>query len=73
MKQQAVTAVDGSKHETTEKLDLTALRRPAAVNSAAQPVTVAPQKSLGQRIKGLFSNLTKALEGDQEYHKYLGG
>jgi hypothetical protein len=28
--------------------------------------------NLSQRIRGLFSKLSKGLEGDQEYHKYLG-
>jgi len=73
MKQEAVTTVDDAKHETVEKSDLTALRRPAVVNSTAQPVSVTPQNSLGQRIKGLFSSLTRALEGDHEYHNYMGG
>jgi hypothetical protein len=35
-------------------------------------LALSSKRNLTQRIRDLFSKLSKSLEGDQEYHKYLG-
>jgi hypothetical protein len=78
MQQPADTLVDDLKNETSERTDLTTLRRaettlPSSSTSANSAVTSQKKRSLRQRIKNMFSSLTKALEGDHEFHNYLGG
>jgi hypothetical protein len=36
------------------------------------PLALSSKRNLTQRIRDLFSKVSKSLEGDQEYHKYLG-
>lgn len=80
MKQQTDTLVDDLNHDATERLDPTAMRRAerttpdsSAVANKVQHVTSNAKPSLGERIKGLLLNFTKALEGDHDFHNYLGG
>ena len=44
----------------------------AFMESTIQPFVASSEQSLSEHIKDLFSKLAKGLEGDQEYHKYLG-
>jgi len=46
--------------------------QPREVKSSVHPVTIGSESSWKQRIRSLFLKLSKGLEGDQEYHKYLG-
>jgi hypothetical protein len=78
MQQPADTLVDDLKNETSERTDLTTSRRaettiPSSSASASSTVTSKKKRSFSQRIKNMFSSLTKALEGDHEFHNYLGG
>ena len=74
MKQEA-TLVEESKRDTSEHFDPSALRRSAPDPSAKSAgavsnVGTASHRGLGARIKGLFANIAKALEGDHEIHNY---
>lgn len=40
--------------------------------STVQLLVLSSKRSLSDRIKNLLSKLDKALEGDHEFHKYLG-
>ena len=71
MNREATTLVDGVKQDSVEKIDASALR--GAGRNTPQPSASegAPQKrNLGDRIKGLFANVAKALEGDHGTHNY---
>jgi hypothetical protein len=78
MKQEGVAVADGVKRENSEAVDPAAWRSAARVTpqlTAFEEKTEqqhgAPQrKSFLGRIKGIFANVTKALEGDHEIHKY---
>jgi hypothetical protein len=76
MKQEGVAVADGVKRETSEAVDPAAWRSAARVTpqlTAFEEKTdqpVAQQQSLLGRIKGIFANVAKALEGDHETHKY---
>jgi hypothetical protein len=79
--QEAVTLVDDLKQDTAERrVDLTKLRtvRATASTSVSLNSTVLTslpisKPTLGERIKTLLMNLMKALEGDHDFHNYLGG
>lgn len=78
MQQPADTLVEDLKNETSERANLTTLRGAESTmsNSSASPnsaITSQPKRSLSERVKKMFSRLTKALEGDHEFHNYLGG
>jgi hypothetical protein len=40
--------------------------------SMAQPRVLSSKRKLSERIKCLFSKLARVLEGDHEFHRYLG-
>lgn len=73
MKQEA-TLVEESKRATSERLDPSALRRsapdPSVKSAAVSNGEAVSHRGLGARIKGLFANIAKALEGDHEIHNY---
>jgi len=79
--QENVTFVDDLKHDSADKRDdLAQLRTGRAtsdtsvsVNSAVRTSVPGAKRTLSERIKGLLSNLDKALEGDHDFHNYLGG
>jgi len=45
---------------------------PALTRSGVQPLVRGLKQNLRERIQDLLSKLGKALEGDHEFHKYLG-
>lgn len=44
----------------------------ALAKNTVQPIVSDFKRSLSERIKALHSKMLKALEGDHEFHKYLG-
>ena len=75
MKNDTDTLVADPKRKHAEKLDPMAMRRtgtdsPAFRNAVVRPTTSSTKRTLGERIKGFFSDLAKGLEGDHETHKY---
>ena len=42
------------------------------VLSAVRPLMPSPKHKLSDLIKGLIFKIEKALQGDHEFHKYLG-
>jgi len=44
----------------------------ALAMNPVQPLVLA-KRSWNERMKELLAKLSKALEGDHEFHKYLGG
>ena len=80
MRREVDTLVDDLQLDATDGLDPAALRDPAmgtlrtsaSVNSAAQTDASTHNRTFTDRIKALFSNLDKALEGDHDFHNYLG-
>ncbi|MGB7845892.1 MAG: hypothetical protein WBL63_09780 [Candidatus Acidiferrum sp.] len=77
---ETLTLVDDLKQVASDRLDPKAMRDPGRgrpgtsviVNSTLLPGTSSPERSLGDRIRGLLSKLDKALEGDHEFHNHLG-
>jgi len=45
----------------------------ALAMNPVQPLVLASKRSWSERMKELLAKLSKALEGDHEFHKYLGG
>ena len=80
MSQEATILDHGLKLDTREAADETSIPRTGRIpseTSALAKNTVRPlvsdfKRSLSERIKDLYSKLLKALEGDHEFHKYLG-
>jgi hypothetical protein len=70
MNREVSTLVD-NKQDSVEKIDASALR--GAGRNTSQPSSSAgatPKRNLGERIKGLFANVAKALEGDHGTHNF---
>lgn len=44
----------------------------ALVKSTVHPLIPGSKRNLTERIRGLFWKVTNALEGDHEFHNYLG-
>ena len=44
----------------------------ALPDGMAQPLVLGVKQTWSERLKGLLAKLDKALEGDHEFHKYLG-
>jgi hypothetical protein len=71
MNREATTLVDDVKQDSVEKIDTSALR--GAGRNTSQPsgsAGAAQKRSLGERIKGLFASVAKALEGDHGTHNF---
>jgi len=68
MKRMTLAADQGTIHCTAMSTSDTS---PLAINTAQSRVLCSKRK-FGDRIKCLFSTLARALEGDHEFHKYLG-
>jgi hypothetical protein len=81
MKHETDTLVADLKHDPAERFESTPMRRDGTAtpatsalrNSTEQHATPSTKRTLGDRFKGFLSNLAEALEGDHEFHKYLGG
>ena len=72
MNQEAVTLVDDLKTERSD--DLARLRTGRATPGTSVQVSVPGSKlTLSERIKARLSSMLKALEGDHDFHNYLGG
>lgn len=78
MNQEAATLNQDSKlntrktsNEITIPLKITSYTV-GLVTSTVQPLVLGSKRSLSDRVKTLISKLGKALEGDHEFHKYLG-
>ena len=41
--------------------------------SPVRPLVLASKRGWSERTRELLAKLSKALEGDHEFHKYLGG
>jgi len=71
MNREATTLVDDVKQDSVEKVDASALRSSGRnVSQPSASANTALKRNLGDRIKGLFANVAKALEGDHGSHNY---
>jgi len=71
MNREAATFTEDVKQNSVEKIDASALRGSGRNVSQASGSAQAEQKrSFGERIKGLFANVAKALEGDHGTHNF---
>jgi len=71
MNREATTTLVDVKQDSAEKIDASALRSAGRNSSQPSPSAGAAQKrNLGARIKGLFANIAKALEGDHGTHNF---
>ena len=78
MSREAANLADDLKQEAAESFDPRAMRstegttKVSASLNSTQAVATSSKGKLNERIKGFLAKLSKALEGDHEYHKYLG-
>jgi hypothetical protein len=71
MNREATTLVDNVKQDPAEKTDASVLRGSARnISQPAASATTEQKRNFGDRIKGLFANLAKALEGDHGTQNY---
>jgi hypothetical protein len=71
MNREASTLVEDVKQDSAGKTDASALRSAGRNTSQTSASAGAAQKrNLGERIKGLFANVAKALEGDHGTHNF---
>ena len=71
MNRDAATLVDDVKDNSVDKIDASALR--SSGRNTSQPSAsagAAPERNLGDRIKGMFASVAKALEGDHGTQHY---
>jgi hypothetical protein len=70
MNREATTLVDEPKQDSAEKIDPSALRSSARNVPQSSAANAAGKRNFGDRIKGLFANVAKALEGDHGTHNF---
>lgn len=80
MKQQGAILDQELKQDTRGTIDPALLNTAGSNHGASpsltsnvEPVVGSSKRSLGERIKDFFSKFNKHLEGDHEFHNYLGG
>ena len=70
MSREAATLVDEVKQDSAEKVDPSALRSSARNVPQSSSANASGKRNFGDRIKGFFANVAKALEGDHDTHNF---